>query len=172
VGNASAYPPIPEYGRTFMHEIIVTDWHTHSRELADIRIDVFIKEQQITAEDEWDELDETATHFLVYKDSIPIACARLFIDEHNGQPCFHIGRVAVLKSFRKQGIGHQLMEFIVAHCVKTAPHPIHLNAQLERCTFYQHLGFIAQGDIFIDAGIPHVSMFLHIPALLTPESSS
>lgn len=142
-----------------MHTIIITDWKTHSQALSRIRFHVFIEEQQVPVEDEWDGLDETAIHFLVQTNNQTIGCARLLIDTLNHQTHFHIGRVAIAKPFRAQGIGQQLMEFILDYCAKTAPYPIYLHAQIERRAFYERLGFVAQGAEFMDAGIPHITMY-------------
>lgn len=142
-----------------MHSIITTNWQTHSQALAQIRIQVFIEEQQVPVADEWDGLDETATHFLVHQNNQTIGCARLLIDMHKGIPHFHIGRVALLKPYRAQGIGQTLMEFILDFCKTRATHPIYLHAQTDRQAFYERLGFIAQGDVFMDAGIPHITMY-------------
>lgn len=142
-----------------MHTIIMTDWQTHTKQLSAIRIEVFVEEQQVPIEEEWDGLDEAAIHFLVQDKREAIGCARLLIDELNHQKHFHIGRVAVLKPFRASGIGQQLMEFILNYCWNTAPYPIYLHAQIERRAFYERLGFIAQGDEFMDAGIPHITMY-------------
>lgn len=144
-----------------MHTIITTNWQTHSHPLSDVRTQVFIEEQRVPISDEWDGMDEAAIHFLVQHENQVIGCARLLVDELNHQKHFHIGRVAVLKPFRTQGVGQQLMEFILAYCVKTAPYPIYLHAQIERQAFYERLGFVAQGKEFIDAGIPHIAMHWH-----------
>lgn len=145
-----------------MYRIIVTNWQTHSHELANIRSEVFLKEQQVPLDDEWDGKDETATHFLVQSDTQAIGCARLLVDELGHKKYFHIGRVALLRPFRAQGLGQQLMEFILAYCAQTAPWPIYLHAQTERRAFYERLGFVARGDEFMDAGIPHISMFFPV----------
>ncbi len=145
-----------------MYSITTTDWQAHSHELAGIRTQVFIEEQQVPVADEWDNLDETAIHFLVLQHNQPIGCARLLIDEHKGLQHFHIGRVAVLKPYRAQGIGQALMEFVVGFCNAQANHPIYLHAQTDRKGFYERLGFIAQGDVFLDAGIPHITMYWQI----------
>ncbi|QEI12883.1 GNAT family N-acetyltransferase [Cellvibrio japonicus] len=140
-------------------EILKTDWQTHSAELTRVRTLVFMEEQQVSAEDEWDGLDNSATHFLVTDNQQTIGCARLLQEHHNGQTLFHIGRVAILKPRRGQGIGHQLMQVVINHCRQLSPTtPIYLHAQCERQHFYEVLGFEVEGDIFIDAGIPHISM--------------
>ena len=142
-----------------MHTIIMTDWQNHSRQLSAIRANVFIEEQQVPVEEERDGLDEAAIHFLTLNGSEAIGCARLLIDEPNQHKHFHIGRVAVLKPFRGLGIGHQLMQFILNYCMQTARYPIYLHSQIERRAFYEHLGFVARGNEFMDAGIPHITMY-------------
>jgi len=121
-----------------------------------------MQEQHVSAIDEWDGLDNQAMHFLVSSATgAPIGCARLLDETLDGNHLYHIGRVAILKPFRNQGIGHQLMEAVIAQCKKMAPaNSIYLHAQTERRHFYEVLGFIAEGNQFMDAGIPHISMYL------------
>lgn len=144
------------------HTFMLANWQTHSADLVKIRTEVFMQEQQVSAADEWDGLDEHAVHFFVLSaTSEPVGCARLLSEKSADITLYHIGRVAILKPFRNQGIGHQLMQFIIAYCKQTAPeNSIYLHAQTERRTFYETLGFIAEGDEFMDAGIPHISMYL------------
>jgi predicted GNAT family N-acyltransferase len=141
--------------------ILKTNWQTHQAALALIRTQVFTDEQQVPAADEWDGLDDTAIHFLVINsDNQPLGCARLLIEENTGATHFHIGRVAILKSWRGQGLGIALMRFVIKHCEELDPsNLIYLHAQCERQGFYESLGFIAEGEVFMDAGIPHISMF-------------
>lgn len=146
-----------------MHsKIIPTHWQTHSADLIKIRTAVFMQEQQVSAADEWDGLDEQAVHFLVLSaNNEAIGCARLLQETIGENNLYHIGRVAILESFRNQGIGHQLMQFIIAYCKKTAPeNKLYLHAQTQRRHFYETLGFIAEDTEFMDAGIPHISMYL------------
>ncbi len=142
--------------------IIPTSWQQHKADLTKIRTDVFMHEQQVSAADEWDGLDEQAMHFLALSATDEaIGCARLLHETSGINNLYHIGRVAILESFRNQGIGHQLMQFVIAYCKKTAPaNHIYLHAQTERRHFYEALGFIAEGHEFMDAGIPHVRMYL------------
>lgn len=147
--------------------IQVADWQQYQQALADIRTQVFVQEQCVSAADEWDGLDESATHFIVRLESGEIVgCARL-LTEHlltnqgaTQTQVFHIGRVAILKPFRGQGFGFALMRFIIQYCQQLAPiNPIYLHAQCERQAFYEALGFAAHGEVFMDAGIPHISMW-------------
>lgn len=142
--------------------IILTNWQTHSANLINIRTEVFMQEQYVSAADEWDGLDEHAIHFLVFSaQSEAIGCARLLCEAAGENRLYHIGRVAILKDFRNQGVGRQLMQFVITYCKQTAPENcIYLHAQTERRQFYERLGFIAEGDEFMDAGIPHISMYL------------
>jgi len=144
------------------HKIILIHWQTHQTDLIKIRTEVFMREQQVSAADEWDGLDEHAIHFLALSaHDEAIGCARLLRETSGEDNLYHIGRVAILRSFRNQGIGHQLMQFVIAYCQKMAPeNSIYLHAQTERRHFYENLGFIAEGDEFMDAGIPHISMHL------------
>ncbi|HCS62682.1 MAG TPA: GNAT family N-acetyltransferase [Cellvibrio sp.] len=144
------------------HTITPASWQLHHADLTKIRTEVFMQEQHVSAVDEWDGLDEHAMHFLALSTSgEAIGCARLLLEEKDKNKLYHIGRVAIRRSFRNQGIGHQLMQFVIAYCKQTAPeNTIYLHAQTDRRHFYEILGFIAEGDEFIDAGIPHIRMHL------------
>lgn len=135
----------------------VTDWESDFKSLTRIRNLVFIQEQNVPIADEWDEYDKTATHFLVKNSqSESIACARVLTEEDQ----YHIGRVAVLNEFRNQTVGRQLMQFILRWCNHQEPDfTIYLHAQTNRRKFYEYLGFVAEGDVFMDAGIEHVEMW-------------
>ena len=144
------------------HIIIPTNWQTHQQSLREIRELVFIQEQQVPIADEWDDKDETATHFLVTTDAgIAIACARLLVEAHANQTLYHIGRVAVLAKYRQQAIGRELMAAVITYCKQAHPdYKIYLHAQTTSQRFYEHLGFTACGEVFMDAGIPHIEMWL------------
>lgn len=145
-----------------LNTILPTNWQQHQAGLTKIRTDVFMHEQQVCAADEWDGLDEQATHFIALSaKGSPIGCARLLSETLAGNNLYHIGRVAILKPFRNQGIGRQLMQFVIAYCKQKSPHStIYLHAQTERRHFYEALGFIAEGNEFMDAGMPHIRMSL------------
>jgi predicted GNAT family N-acyltransferase len=147
-------------------------WQTTQRELIMLRTLVFMEEQNVSPEDEWDNKDETAAHFLVRSaEGAAIGCARLLIESHRkietdstttreNLTLFHIGRVAVLKDYRQQGIGKQLIQTIITGCLQSLPSSsIYLYAQTARIKFYQQQGFVIQGDVFMDAGIPHIEMW-------------
>jgi predicted GNAT family N-acyltransferase len=139
------------------HSIIATDWQTHRESLRKIRDIVFIQEQHVPIADEWDDKDETAMHFLATNSQgVAVACARVLLEKN----LFHIGRVAVLTEHRQAGIGRGLMQFILDWCAQEHPdYKVYLHAQTSRIAFYEHLNFIAHGDVFMDAGIPHIEMW-------------
>lgn len=141
-------------------KILATNWQTHEQALRTIRERVFIQEQHVPVADEWDDKDATAIHFLVQNaQRESIACARLLLEN---QSRLHIGRVAVLKEYRHQGVGRQLMCELVRYCTQHyAGSAIYLHAQTQRQAFYEHLGFTARGAVFMDAGIPHLEMWFN-----------
>ncbi|MDA7423788.1 GNAT family N-acetyltransferase [Thalassococcus lentus] len=120
-----------------------------------LRRAVFIEEQGIAEADEWDDLDQEATHLLVRDGDQPVATARLLYDGATGK----IGRICVLKSYRGRGLGEALID---ASLTLFARRPkltqAYLSAQDHAIPFYEKLGFEARGDQYDDAGIPHRDM--------------
>ena len=136
-------------------KIISTSWLKHVDELKEIRRQVFIEEQNVPEELEWDEYDESSIHFLALHEGKAIAVARLKSD---GQ----IGRMAVLASYRQQGIGSRLLAFILKFSAGKNLGQVYLHAQTSAIPFYEKHGFITQGEIFYEANIPHRGMLKKI----------
>ena len=133
--------------------IVSGDWESLKEAASPIRRIVFIEEQRVPQAEEWDGRDDESLHFLATLAGTPVGTARLLPD---GQ----IGRVAVLASTRGTGVGYQLMKAAI-QAAKTAGHTrVALSAQLHALAFYERLGFVAHGDVFMDAGIPHRAMML------------
>ena len=118
---------------------------------------VFIEEQNVPPDLEVDGLDDKAMHLLATRDSRPIGCARLLAYGSHGK----IGRVCVLADQRGLGLGAALMRAAIGQ-FRSMPGitTVTLGAQVQVITFYERLGFIAQGPVFDDAGIPHRDMEL------------
>ena len=134
--------------------VIHVDWPNYRKELRTIRGLVFIKEQNVPKEEEWDDCDEESWHFLALTETnTPIGCARLM---QSGQ----IGRMAVLRDHRGLGIGAMLLKSAVARAKELRMDPIFLHAQTYAIEFYEKAGFIAHGSEFMDANIPHYAMTL------------
>ena len=119
-----------------------------------IRTTVFVEEQEVPLELEMDEYDAVATHFLLRDGETPLATARL-LDKHG---LAKIGRVAVLKEARGRGLGLLLMQAVIEEAKRRGFTESVLDAQTYAVPFYARLGYIAEGEEFDDAGIPHFLM--------------
>ncbi len=129
------------------------DWQRDADVLRDIRRRVFIEEQGVPRDEEWDGRDDDATHFLATQDGQPIGTARLL-------PTGQIGRMAVLADLRGQGVGRQLLDAAIEAARAAGFHEVFLHAQRTAEGFYARAGFEPRGDTFVEAGIAHVDMVL------------
>ena len=128
------------------------DWLSHKETLRDIRKTVFIEEQSVLEEEEWDDFDKLAIHVLASNEGgMPMGTGRIV---ENGQ----IGRMAVLKPYRCLGVGSLMINKLLEIAVHNNMTAIFLNAQQSAVGFYQKHGFSARGELFMDAGIPHLQM--------------
>jgi len=119
-----------------------------------IRRKVFIEEQNVPEPDELDDTDHACIHLVAYDNDIPVSTGRIMITSGD----FIIGRVATLASHRGRGIATGIMQALIDACVTMGGERQILHAQLTALTFYEKLGFTAYGEIFMDAGIPHIAM--------------
>jgi predicted GNAT family N-acyltransferase len=134
--------------------IHLVSWQTHAAQLQTVRETVFIKEQKVPIALEWDGLDETAQHLLALSDKqMAVACARLMGDGG-------IGRMAVIKSWRNQGVGMALLQRSIMYYQQTGISSIHLSAQTHAIPFYEKAGFKVCSAPYLDASIWHVDMQL------------
>ena len=133
--------------------IVAGSWAELATDAKPIREAVFIQEQNIAPEDEWDAEDEVSTHFVAYLHDQPVATARLLTNNS-------IGRVAVLKTARGFKIGQQLMQTVIDHARVEGRQYVKLSSQVHAIGFYQALGFQVQGEEYLDCGIPHIDMYL------------
>jgi predicted GNAT family N-acyltransferase len=139
--------------------IVIQSWQDAKQAAYSIRKCVFIEEQGVPEELELDQFDLLAHHALAYREQECIGTARLIIlPDHHGQ----IGRMAVLPAYRRQGLGGQLLRALLEDGRLLGITRFELHAQLTAIPFYEQLGFIAQGDIYNEAGIPHRDMILII----------
>ena len=119
-----------------------------------IRIKVFVKEQGVPSDIELDDDDQRAIHFLATVGANPVGTARVVW--HRGAA--KIGRMAVLKSYRRRGVGRQLLRRAVAFAQRLQARQIYLHAQVAVSGFYERLNFRGTGAIFDEAGIAHRKM--------------
>lgn len=132
----------------------LADWQKDNAELRRIRETVFIAEQAVPPELEWDAEDVEALHFLAYEGDYPIGTARLLPDGH-------IGRVSVLKDWRGLKVGDALLRAVITEAEKRGLQQQMLSAQVQATPFYERLGFAIVSGEYLDAGIPHVDMVRH-----------
>ncbi len=139
-------------------------WQLAPGALRDIRQAVFIDEQQVPAELEWDDTDAIADHFIALTpDNTPVAVARLY---PSIMDTAHIGRMAVLPAYRGRGYGEQLLRDIMTDAAGDYQ-DLYLSAQTQAVAFYQRSGFHVCSGTYDDAGIPHVDMRCLAPQLIT-----
>lgn len=138
-----------------MLKIEQANWDTDQAHIQSIRQQVFIQEQSVPADLEWDGKDNTATHWLAWQDGKAVATVRLLADGH-------LGRMAVLADYRGGGIGRRLLNTVVEAATKQQLLEIYLYAQLHALAFYTAAGFIPEGDEFMDAGIAHRTLRLRL----------
>lgn len=131
-------------------------WHDGEPLLRAIREKVFMQEQGVPAELEWDGLDDVCHHALALSaNGDAIGCGRITVDGH-------IGRVAVLPEWRRKHIGSAILETLVDYARSQHYEHIELNAQVQAMQLYKNFGFEAEGDEFMDANIPHRRMTLNL----------
>jgi predicted GNAT family N-acyltransferase len=140
--------------------ILIKTWQDAKLDAYSIRKRVFIEEQGVPEEMELDEFDLNALHALAYADSECIGTARLVTLSRSVGSIGRIGRMAVLPKHRGHGIGKQLLGALLKACQSQGIKQIELHAQVTVIPFYKQFGFIAQGDVYDEAGIPHRDMIL------------
>lgn len=124
-----------------------------------VRMIVFVEEQAVPPEEELDAYDLTATHFYVRQsppsegDPTGIVGAARLLDKGNGLG--KVGRVAILQAYRGRRLGARLMRFIEETARRQGFSRLALDAQVYAIPFYERLGYVAEGDIFLDCDIEH-----------------
>jgi predicted GNAT family N-acyltransferase len=124
-------------------------WHDAEPLLREVREAVFIREQGVSAELEWDDKDNACQHVLALSNSgKAIGCGRIL-------PNAHIGRIAVVQEWRGKKVGTAILEGLLAYASDKGYPEVNLDAQVQALPFYQHFGFVAEGEEFLDANILH-----------------
>ena len=133
-------------------------WEEACAQLRAIRREVFVVEQHVPEALEWDGIDGDCAHVLARSaDGSPIGTGRLLPDGH-------IGRMAVLKAWRRRGVGSALLTRLMELARRRGLREVALNAQTYAIPFYAGHGFRAVGEEFMEAGIPHRAMVLSLTA--------
>lgn len=120
-----------------------------------IRKEVFVIEQNCPPEIEY-EFEEVSTHFLLKFDGKPICTSR----HRTTKDGVKLERFAVLKKYRKKGIGHKILQFMLED-LKEFKGLIYMHAQIDVIPFYEKMGFVKRGGRFEEAFIMHYKMVLN-----------
>ena len=117
-----------------------------------LRFAIFVGEQNVPAGIELDDMDANCVHAVAFDvDGMAIGTGRLLPDGY-------IGRMAVVKEWRRRGIGAEILEALTAEARKRGHAEVLLSAQLQAAEFYRNFGFVAEGKVYEDAGILHQKM--------------
>ncbi|WP_145044858.1 GNAT family N-acetyltransferase [Paenibacillus xylanexedens] len=122
-----------------------------------IRMAIFVEEQGVPAEDEFDAYDALGTearHILLYVDGVPAASARLRIVDDVAK----LERICVMLEYRKHGLGRVLIDKLEQMALDQGLTKAKLHAQVQASGFYERLGYAPASDVFLEDGIPHLLM--------------
>jgi predicted GNAT family N-acyltransferase len=134
--------------------VSLVSWHDGEPLLRAIREAVFIREQNVPEDLEWDGKDDKCRHALVLStNGDAIGCGRLM-------PNGHIGRMAVLPEWREQKVGTAILEALLDEARSRGYKQVDIDAQTAAMAFYHKFGFVEHGKEFMDAGMPHKKMKL------------
>ncbi len=124
-------------------------WSEDEAAIRHVREVVFIEEQAVAPDLEWDGLDAECVHALAETEN------RDVVGTGRLHPGGKIGRMAVLRPWRQQGVGAAILAALVAQAQQRGHPEVYLHAQTRALAFYERQGFVAEGDEFDEAGIPH-----------------
>jgi len=157
--------PIPEALREMLQafergqdmvQLQLGSWSQLQNLAAPLRTEVFVHEQQVPADMEWDEADATALHCVaVNRMGMALATGRLL---QHAPGVARIGRMAVKKSMRGSDLGARVLQALMAAARARGDHSVLLHAQRSAEGFYKRAGFAPQGQVFEEAGIAHIEM--------------
>ena len=133
-------------------KMIIKDYNYLPEEAKKIRSEVFVKEQGFY--DEYDEFDDIAKHMVMYSNEEPISTCRIYYNSE--KESYIIGRVAVLKEWRGKNIGRRILNAAEEYIRENGGKSVMLSGQVRVAGFYEKLGYIKQGETYLDEGCPHI----------------
>jgi YbgC/YbaW family acyl-CoA thioester hydrolase len=144
-----------EAGESMVH-MEVGSWQQLGVEAGQLRTEVFVEEQRIPAEMEWDAADLTAIHALA-RNRMGLAAATGRLLQH-APGVGRIGRMAVSRVLRGSHLGREVLQALMRTATERGDREVLLHAQRTACGFYERLGFVPRGEPFEEAGIVHIEM--------------
>lgn len=127
------------------------DWHELAAQATPVRFEVFVDEQKVPADMELDEFDAQSCHALALAGDEVVGTGRLLPDGH-------IGRMAVLADWRGRGVGEAILQALIDEAERRGMRRLALSAQTHALGFYSRFGFVPEGDVYDEAGLPHQAM--------------
>jgi predicted GNAT family N-acyltransferase len=135
-----------------MVRVELMSWEQAQPVAGPLRFAIFVGEQNVPSGIELDDLDAQCVHAIAYDaEGKAVGTGRLLPDGR-------IGRMAVVKEWRRMGIGAAIMEALMREARKRGHKEVTLSAQLQAAEFYRGFGFAAEGKVYKDAGILHQAM--------------
>ena len=131
----------------------VADFTADFASLRRVRETVFIDEQRVPRELEFDDRDPLCAHVLAFDGDAPVGTGRLDL-AYGGK----VGRVAVVATHRHYGVGTAVMKALHSLARERKQSHLWCNAQLTAVPFYERLGYVSSGPVFVEAGIDHLRM--------------
>lgn len=128
----------------------------------DIRRSVFIVEQKCPPKLEWDDFEHSATHFLAWSEDKIVGTARMREVTHDGTAVAKLERFAVMREWRGRGFGRLLIQAVIDYASDQGYTRFFLHAQEHLEELYASFGFQRVGDVFMEAGIPHLPMAMNL----------
>ena len=145
-----------------MADIKIGSWKELGTGAQQVRTEVFVQEQRIPADMEWDDADATAVHALaVNRLGQPVATGRLLA---HAPGVAKMGRMAVTRVLRGSHLGRDILQTLMQAATQRGDHEVCLHAQRSAEGFYARFGFLPRGEPFDEAGIGHIEMFKRLPA--------
>jgi len=139
-----------------MLDVRTGDWDELGQVARALREEVFVAEQRIPADLEWDAADAGAIHAVAFnRFGLPLATGRLILQQDGPA---RIGRMATSRLVRNSGVGRQVLDALSAAAQSRGARELLLHAQTSAQNFYLRAGFTPRGEVFEEAGIPHVEM--------------
>ena len=134
-----------------MPRIELMSWERAKALASPIRFEVFVREQRVPAEIELDDMDPVSLHALAFEGARAVGTGRLLPDGH-------IGRMAILKEWRRRGVGAAILAALVQAARRRGDRELALSAQVHAVEFYRAHGFAPVGEVYEEAGIRHQAM--------------
>lgn len=123
-----------------------------NQDIIRIRTCVFIDEQGF--KNEFDEIDNTCNHIVLYDNNKPVAVCRYFKEDN----IYHIGRVAIIKKYRGKHLGNEILQIAENEIKKEGGKILKISAQVRVKNFYAKNGFTEKGKVYLDEFCEHISM--------------